>query len=56
MPQAKYVQLGEALDYRPPAALRAGDVVVVGIPPMVAKQDVAAANSGRWPTRGHTTW
>jgi predicted RecA/RadA family phage recombinase len=52
MSQANYVQAGEMIDYRPPAAVRAGDVVVLGERVLVAKLDIEAGRQGALATAG----
>ena len=43
---AKYVQKGEAIDYRPTTAVAAGDVVVLGKLVGIARLDIAADTLG----------
>lgn len=52
MPQARYVQAGEMIDFRPTAAVRAGDVVVLGERVLVAKLDMEAGRLGALATAG----
>jgi len=42
MAKARFVQDGQSIDHTPLAAVTAGDVVVVGTVPLVAKVDIAA--------------
>ena len=42
MAKARFVQDGQAIDHTPVSAVTAGDVVVVGTVPLVAKVDIAA--------------
>lgn len=50
--QAVYVQLGQAIGYRPEAPISAGDVVVLGTRVLVAKTDIAAGALGSLATSG----
>jgi predicted RecA/RadA family phage recombinase len=43
---ANFVKTGDSIDYTPGSAVTAGDVVLVGTIPMVAKQDIAASALG----------
>ncbi len=46
MPQAQFVQAGEMIDYRPLAAVGAGDVIVLGERVLVAKQSIEPGRLG----------
>lgn len=52
MPQASYVDEGEAIDFTPVAAVAAGDVVVQGTLVGVARTALAAGRSGSLAVRG----
>lgn len=49
---AKFVQLGESIDYTPVAAVSAGDVVFVGSLACIAKLDIPAGQLGALATVG----
>jgi len=49
---ARYVQKGESIDYRPSAAVAAGDVVVQGSLIGVARLDIAANTLGSFAVVG----
>lgn len=43
---ARYIQKGEAIDYRPESAVAAGDVIVLGTLVGIARLDIAAGTLG----------